>query len=95
VSISVTVRYHNLLRRAAGVDAQDLSLPLSASVNDALDALAADANTALLSLLFAADGTIVTYLVLFRNQKLVTHDQFDTELHDGDQLQLFPAVSGG
>lgn len=95
MSIDITIRYHNLLRRAAGVDAQHLSLPAGSSVHDALDSLAADSGTALLSLLFADDGSIVPYLVVFRNQKLVTHDQFDTELSDGDELQFFPAVSGG
>lgn len=95
MSIDITIRYHNLLRRAAGVDAQQLSLPPGSSINDALDGLAAVSDAALLSLLFEADGGIVPYLVVFRNQKLVTHDQFGTELSDGDELQFFPAVSGG
>ena len=95
MSMSVTVRYHNLLRRAAGVEAQELSLPTGSSVDDALDTLATLAGSALLSLLFKADGTVVPYLVVFRNQKLVTHDNFDSTLSDGDELQLFPAVSGG
>ena len=95
VSIDITVRYHNLLRRAAGTGAQELSLPKGSSVADALDALAAVSSSALVSLLYGADGSVVPYLVLFRNQKLVTHDQFGMELDDGDELQLFPAVSGG
>ena len=95
LSIDISVRYHNLLRRAAGTDAQELSLPRGSSVADALDALAAISSSALVSLLFTADGSVVPYLVLFRNQKLVTHDQFGIELEDGDELQLFPAVSGG
>lgn len=95
LSIDISVRYHNLLRRAAGTESQELSLPKDASVADALDALAAVSRPSLVSLLFTVDGSVVPYLVLFRNQKLVTHDQFGIELEDGDELQLFPAVSGG
>ena len=95
LTITVNVRYHNLLRRAAGVDAQQLSLPGGSSVREALEALAADSSEALRSLLFTTGGKVVPYLVVFRNQKLVTHDRFGIELSDGDELKLFPAVSGG
>jgi len=95
-AISVSVCYHNVLRRAAGVAATELSLPRGSSVRDALEALSTASTDALCSLLFTAEGSIVPYLVVFRNHKLVTHDQFDdTELADGDELKLFPAVSGG
>ncbi len=94
-TITVYVRYHNLLSRAAGVDAREISLPDGSSVRDAVETLSADSPEALRNLLFAADGAMVPYLVVFRNQKLVTHRQFDTKLLDGDELKLFPAVSGG
>lgn len=93
--MSITIQYHSLLRRTAGRRREELSIPDGATVGDALDALAGIANAALLRLLFKADGTVVPYLVVFRNQKLVTHDRFDTRLADGDELKLFLAVSGG
>jgi MoaD family protein len=95
MDIVVNVRYHNILRRAAGVEVREISLPGGVSVRDALEALSADADEALRSLLFTSEGDVVSYLVVFRNQKLVPHDRFDTRLADGDELKLFPAVSGG
>ncbi len=44
---------------------------------------------------FQADGSVVTHLVVFRNQKLLLKDQYQLSLADGDELMLFPAVSGG
>lgn len=93
--ISVRIKYHSIMRRAAGVEAETIELPIGATVDDALLRLWAASGEALRSLLFKAEGTVVPYLVVFRNHKLVTHDQFDTELIDGDELKLFPAVSGG
>lgn len=95
MSINVRIRYYNVFRRAAGVEVEDLRLPSESSVRDALDQLPTTSSAALRDLLFTPDQEIVSHLVVFRNGKLVTHDQFDTELAHGDELKLFPAVSGG
>jgi MoaD family protein len=95
VSLAVTVQYYNIFRRAAGFDQQEVHLPGGASVRHALDRLAATAAPTLRELLFTPEGEIVSHVVIFRNGKLVPHDQLHTELADGDQLKLFPAVSGG
>lgn len=93
--IRVTIQYYNVLRRAAGFEEEAITLPSGSSVRDALVQLSAAASPALRDLLFTVEGEIVSHLVVFRNRKLVTHDRFDTELVDGDELKLFPAVSGG
>lgn len=95
MTIVVTVRYHNLFRRAAGSEKERLCLASGSSIHDALEQLTGGSDGALQSLLFTAERDVVAYLVVFRNQRLVTHDQFDTQLVDGDELQLFPAVAGG
>lgn len=95
MTIVVTVQYYNILRRAAGFEEEEMTMPSGSSVRDALARLSATGSPALRDLLFSPDGKIVSHLVVFRNRKLVTHDRFDTELTDGDGLKLFPAVSGG
>jgi MoaD family protein len=94
VSIGVTIQYHNILRRGAGLDEEHVRLPAGSSVADVLSQLA-NARTALRSLLFTEGGDVASHLVVFRNQKLVTHDALETRLVDGDEIKLFPAISGG
>lgn len=94
MSIAVNIQYHNILRRGAGVDEERVLLPKGSSVADALGQLST-ARTALRSLLFTKEGGVAPHVVVFRNRRLVPHDQFATELRDGDELKLFPAVSGG
>lgn len=95
MSTVITVQYHNVLRRAAGLGQKELCLPHGASVRDALNYLSETSGSALQALLLTPEGEVVPHLVVFRNRKLVTHAQFNTELIDGDELKLFPAISGG
>jgi sulfur-carrier protein len=94
VTIGVTIQYHNILRRGVGLDEERVRLPLGSSVADAVNHLSTT-HAALRSLLFTAEGEVVSHLVVFRNYKLVTHEQFGASLEDGDELKLFPAISGG
>ena len=93
--ITVRVQYYSILRRAAGLEGKAIDVPNGSTIRDALNHLVAGSGNALRSLLLTPEGGVVPYLVVFRNQRLVTHDQFDTKLIDGDELKLFPAVSGG
>jgi len=95
VKISVTVRYHNILRRYAGVTQEEIDLVAGSSVRDVLSSVADLRGSAFRKLLFTAERELVSHVVIFRNRKLVTHDQLDTQLADQDALELFPAVSGG
>jgi sulfur carrier protein ThiS len=93
--ITVTLQYHNIFRRAAGLGDEEIRLPSGSSVRDVLTQLSTNRDAALRNLLFTAEGDVASHVVVFRNKKLVTHDQFHTELVDGDELKLFPAISGG
>jgi molybdopterin converting factor small subunit len=93
--ISVGVRYHNMLRRGAGIEQETVLLPEGTSLHRALEVLAARHGKRLQDMLFSADGSVVSHLVIFRNRKLVPQDRHSLLLADGDELMLFPAIAGG
>ena len=93
--ITVTVRYHNLLRRMTGVKEETISLPVGASLRDALEHLAQRHGPALQEMLFEPDGGISLHLAVFYNRQLVRPDQHDAPLSADDELMLFPAIAGG
>jgi molybdopterin converting factor small subunit len=95
VTIAVTVQYYNILRRGAGIDEEQVHLTPGSTVGDALAHLASIRGAVLRSMLLTAEGHIAAHVVVFRNRKLIPHNQFDTELAQGDELKLFPAISGG
>jgi molybdopterin converting factor small subunit len=92
---SLTVRYHNVLRSAAGLAEETWPLPENATLYALLQALAGGHGSPLRELLLEADGSVVSHLVVFRNRKLVSGDPHSVSLADGDEVLLFPAVSGG
>jgi MoaD family protein len=91
----VQVRYYNMLRRRAGIDRESIELPKGTSLRGALEHVGARHGEPLRQMLFTPQGETVSYLVVFRNRKLIPHDRFDLILNDGDELMLFPAVAGG
>lgn len=93
--ITVTVRYHNLLRRLTGFAEEALTLSAGASLRDLLEALAHSHGPPLREMLFEPDGRVSLHLVIFHNRQLVRLSQHDATLSDGDVLMLFPALSGG
>jgi len=93
--IIVTVRYHNLLRRTTGLAEETITLPAGTSLRDALEHLAQRYGPALREMLFEPEGNVSLHLVIFRNRRLVRPDQHDAPLTDGEELMLFPALSGG
>jgi molybdopterin converting factor small subunit len=95
VAISVRVRYHNMLRHHARVGQETLALPEGTPLHAALDDLAARHGPSLRRMLFAADGAISSHLVIFVNGQLLSRERPDVTLADGDELLLFPAISGG
>ncbi len=94
-AIAVHVRYHNILRNRAGVDQETVTLPAGASIRAVLEHLADRHGPVLRETFFTPAGDIVSYLVIFRNRQLVGPDEHRSPLADGDELLLFPAVSGG
>ncbi len=93
--ITIGVRYHNMLRHRAGVAWETIELPADIELQRALEHLAARHGPALGEMLFAPDGGISSHLVVFVNQELVPPAQRTITLSDGDELMLFPAISGG
>ena len=93
--ISITVRYHNMLRRRAGVRSETLSLPVGARLREALAQVGANHGPALQEMLFSPEGDLASHLVVFCNGKLVHGDRAQFALSDHDELMLFPATSGG
>jgi molybdopterin converting factor small subunit len=94
-TIAVDVRYNNILRSTAGIAEETLQVPTGASLVELLRVLGHRHGSGLNTMLFQPDGTVATHLVVFRNRKLVGQDQYSLQLADGDELNLFPAVSGG
>ena len=93
--ITVTVRYHNLLRRMTGVKEETITLPAGTSLREALEHLAQRHGPKLRGMLFEPEGGVSLHLVVFHNQRLVRPDQHDAPLSDGEELMLFPAIAGG
>jgi molybdopterin converting factor small subunit len=89
------VRYHNILRRHAGVQSETLALPAGARLREALEQMANSHGSHLRDVLFSPEGDIASHLVVFCNGNLVHGDRGEFALAEGDQLMLFPAISGG
>ncbi|WP_101294385.1 ubiquitin-like small modifier protein 1 [Halegenticoccus soli] len=66
-----------------------------ATVGDALDALL-EARPALADRVLDDEGDLRDHINVLRNgENVFTADGLDTELEEGDELALFPPVSGG
>jgi molybdopterin converting factor small subunit len=93
--INVRIQYHNMLRRRTGVERETIQLPAETSLYSVLEQVADRYGPHLREMLFAPDGTIANYLVVFHNGQLARQDARTVQLTDGDELMLFPAISGG
>jgi molybdopterin converting factor small subunit len=92
--VTVHVRYFNMLRRTAGVEHESIVLGTS-TLLAALEQIGERHGPRLRAMLFSADGEPSPHLVIFCNKRLVGRDQLDRVLAEGDELMLFPAISGG
>jgi molybdopterin converting factor small subunit len=95
VAITVNVRFHNMLRHHTGVEQEALVLPEGTPLHAALADLAHRHGPGLERMLFAAGGAISPHVVIFRNGQLLPRGAGDVTLVAGDELLLFPAISGG
>ena len=93
--ISVSISYHNMLRRRTGVERENIQLPDGTPLYGALEKVADRYGPHLREMLFAPEGTVANYLVVFHNGQLSRQDARTVQLADGDELMLFPAISGG
>jgi molybdopterin converting factor small subunit len=90
-----TTGYHNILRRHTGIERETIQLPAETSLHGALEKVADRYGPHLRDMLFASDGTVTNHLVVFHNGQLARQDAHTVQLADGDELMLFPAISGG
>jgi molybdopterin converting factor small subunit len=93
--ITVHVRYHNILRQRTGLAGEELVLPSGTNLGDAIRHLADRHGPGLAAMLLAQGGEISSYLVVFLNGQLVVTDRQSIPLSSGDELKLFPSISGG
>lgn len=93
--INIHISYHNMLRRRTGVEREMIQLPAVTSLYGALEQVAGRYGPHLREMLFAPDGTVANHLVIFHNGQLARQDAHTLQLMDGDELMLFPAISGG
>ena len=91
----IRVKYHNMLRRRTGVEQETLDVPSGSSLQVPLEHIAQRYGPSLREMLFAPDGTVATHLVVFHNGQLARHDPLAVHLAEGDELLLFPSISGG
>lgn len=93
--MDVHICYHNMLRRRTGVERETIQLSIGTSLYGALEHVADRYGPHLREMLFAPDGTVANHLVVFHNGQLARQDARTLQLGDGDELMLFPAISGG
>jgi len=101
--IAVEVRYYNMLRHQTGAQRESVALPPGTALRAALEHLVTLHGPRLREMLFTRGGELSPHLVIFHNQRLVRHDHGRSSgdpgpglaLADGDELMLFPAISGG
>jgi molybdopterin converting factor small subunit len=93
--ITVTVRYYNILRLHTGLESERLELSEGTELVAAIGRLAERHGPEFTGMLFSPSGGLASHLVVFVNQELVHPGGSAPLLADGDELKLFPAISGG
>jgi molybdopterin converting factor small subunit len=92
--ISICVRYFNILADYAGTKQAEIRIVDGVAIQDLIDYLLKN-NPAVFRQLLQPNGAGYGYLRIFRNGELVSSEQFGELLHDGDELILSLAITGG
>ena len=82
------------LRDVAGDRHVDVDVGPGASVEEALEALLA-ARPALRERVTGEDGELEEHVNVYRNGEALDREEFESAVEEGDELALFPPVSGG
>ena len=88
----ISIKYYNLAADFMGKKVEKRDLPDRATCLD-LVVMLADENERFRKLALNSDGKIGNRLRIFRNGKITF--KLDEELAQGDEIIIFPAVSGG
>jgi MoaD family protein len=92
MQVVVTVRYYNIIADSFGRREERRAVEAGTTVRDLLQVLAAE-HPSFARLALTAEGGIGGQMRPFRNGRAVL--DMDEVLLDGDDLRLFPAISGG
>jgi molybdopterin converting factor small subunit len=92
---SVVIHYHGLLRRVTGLAQETLELAPGTTLRHLLQMLADEHEDRLREAPLTEGKSAWTQVVVFRNEALVGAEEGDTILAEGDEVGLFPRVSGG
>jgi len=88
----VIVKYYNLVADHFGRKAEELFLEDGATCYSLINMLSME-NESFRRLVFTDEGAISHRVRIFRNGQMVVG--LDVPLTDQDEIQIFPAVSGG
>ncbi|MDD5367907.1 MAG: MoaD/ThiS family protein [Anaerolineaceae bacterium] len=92
--IQVRVRYFNLLATYAGTKSQVVDLDVGVTAAELFSRLAQEHSPAFAEMLLSK-GKISPHLRVFRNDAILEVKELNLPLSDGDELLIFPAISGG
>lgn len=92
--MSISIHIPTPLRKFTNEEAV-VSLDGVSTVGEALGQLGAS-HPELQARLFKEDGSIRRFVNVFANEEDIRFlDQMDTQLEDGDELSIIPAIAGG
>ncbi|MCL4395360.1 MAG: MoaD/ThiS family protein [Chloroflexi bacterium] len=90
----VHVRYFNVLADYAGTKRADVRVPEGTTLKAFLEHLLKSNPPRFQEAILSANA-LHSYLRLFWNDQLVTDQEYARLLVDGDEIFVFPAISGG
>lgn len=92
--INLKIQFFNILAAYTGRKNLDFSVPEGTALTDAIVLMAARFSPVFQEIVIP-QGVPSRHLRIFLNGKPVGKTEFKTPLRDGDEIMLFPAVSGG
>ena len=88
----VSVKYYNIVVDFLGRREEQRSIPSGTTMCGLVEALA-DESASFRRLALTSEGQVSGHVRLFRNGQAVL--DMDEPLADGDEIRVFPAISGG
>lgn len=90
--IQVSVKYYNIVADFVGRREERREVGARTTVRDLMDTLAAE-SASFRKLAFTDEGQVSGHVRLFRNGQAVL--DYDERLVEGDEIRVFPTISGG